>query len=514
MRDFMRLGSTLLVAALIAVFSSIAASAAAPTPGKRVALVIGNANYQNTVALPNTANDAGAMAGALQRLDFDVVTGVDLTRDQMNRTMKTFARKLVGAEVGLFYYAGHGMQVAGENYLIPVDAALAQETDLDFEGVKIKVVMDRLLASAKVKIVILDSCRDNPLAASLARSMGSSVSRSMAPSAGLSAMSGASGTLVAFATAPGKIALDGNGKNSPFTSALLKHIETPGLDVDVMMKRVRGEVARSTGARQQPWTNSALNGEFYLKPALAKPVRISSLTPTVPVTTAPPAAVLPAPSSQPRGLSADTRAQLDLAAWTAAHRNGAGSKSDYKNYLSSHPAGHFAGLARAQIQRIERQPVALAPRSTTVVAAATPVAPSSSYSPTPAVNSATTAEMERVLAISKSDWYQIQRKLTDLGYWTRGVDGNPGRGTRSAISKWQASKGYPSTGYLGNAQQVALMSEVVTAAAKAKSRTYKRSRTTRRSKRRQSSSDNSNALGAVIGAGIAIGVACKLSGRC
>ena len=184
-------------AVMITALSVLPASAALPSE-KRVALVIGNANYKNTVALPNTVNDARAMTQALQRLGFDVVSGVDLSREGMNRTMQMFARKLVGADVGLFFYAGHGMQVAGQNYLIPVDAALKHETDLEFEAVKINKIVDRMSTSARIKLVFLDSCRDNPLAQSLARSM-SGVTRSMAPSSGLAAIQqAASGTMIAF----------------------------------------------------------------------------------------------------------------------------------------------------------------------------------------------------------------------------------------------------------------------------------------------------------------------------
>ena len=141
---------------------------------RRVALVIGNAKYTNTISLPNVENDAPAIATALKRLGFEVIEGNDLDRSAMNEKLKDFARALDGADVGLFFYAGHGMQVAGENYLLPVDASLKRESDLEFEAVKVDSVLKQMFRETKIKIVLLDACRDNPLAASLSRSMSSS----------------------------------------------------------------------------------------------------------------------------------------------------------------------------------------------------------------------------------------------------------------------------------------------------------------------------------------------------
>ena len=495
-------------------------AAAVPHPGKRVALVIGNANYKNTVALPNTVNDAKAVTQSLERLGFDVVSGVDLSRDQMNRKMKTFARKLVGADVGLFFYAGHGMQVSGENYLIPVDASLAQETDLAFEAVKVEQAVDQMLRSARIKVVILDSCRDNPLAAQLARSMGP-ISRSVAPSSGLSAMSaGASGTLIAFATAPGKIALDGTGQHSPFTTALLNHIETPGLDIDVMMKRVRGDVARVTGERQQPWTNSALNGEFYLnpnKPEAAASQRVASLAP-VGVSSARSVGATASPITQaPKtGLSEDVQARIDLAAWDVAHNKGRGTKTDYQMYLSRFPTGLFAAQARARMAALSRP----APLST-----AQPKRVASVGKPsTPATGepSSATEGDEVALGLVRGDWRHIQRKLTNLGFSTRGVDGLAGNGTRQALRGWQASRGLPVTGYIDASQRTALMAQPIPASIQRKLRTRSASSSSqrnsrsnsakRRSARRQRNNDSgaATAVGTAIGLGIGLAIGRRL----
>jgi uncharacterized caspase-like protein len=271
---------------------------------KRVALVIGNGAYRAPLELTNPPEDARAVADALQRVGFQVIQGYDLKNADMTAKMKEFSRALEGSDVGLFYYAGHGMQVAGENYLVPVDAVLKDERDLEFDAVKLDAVMRQLLRDAKVKIVILDACRDNPLATQMSRSMGAARSRSLNPMAGMAAIDtqSASGTMIAFATAPGTVASDGDGKHSPFTTALLMHLETPNLDIDLMMKRVRGDVSKATGDHQQPWTNSSLISEFYMKSA-----------PAVAAVAAPASAPAPAAAPASQGQVAQTTASIDTA---------------------------------------------------------------------------------------------------------------------------------------------------------------------------------------------------------
>lgn len=262
---------------------------------RRVALVLGNGAYKAPLDLVNPPKDARAVAQSLARVGFEVLEGYDLKSSETNAKLKEFSRALQGADVGLFFYAGHGMQVKGENYLIPIDAVLKDESDLDFDAIKLDTVMRQLLRDAKVKIVILDACRDNPLAAQLSRSMGAARSRSLNPASGMAAVDaqGASGTLIAFATAPGNVAADGQGEHSPFTQALLTHLETPNLDIDLMMKRVRGDVSKSTGEHQQPWTNSSLTSEFFMKtgpvavPAAAAPSAQPAPAQTASIETAP-----------------------------------------------------------------------------------------------------------------------------------------------------------------------------------------------------------------------------------
>src|SRR5262249_35081556 len=194
----------------------------------RVALVIGNGAYKHAPALTNPKNDAEAVAAALKRLKFEVIAGLDLDEAATRRILREFAEKLDGLgneDVAILFYAGHGLQVNGKNYLVPVDAKLERQRDLDFQAVSFDFVQSLMEKRAQTNIVILDSCRDNPLARTLARGMGT---RSTV-GAGLAEMRGINDTLIVYATNPGNVALDGAEKHSPFTAALLKHIEQPGL---------------------------------------------------------------------------------------------------------------------------------------------------------------------------------------------------------------------------------------------------------------------------------------------
>jgi hypothetical protein len=230
---------------------------------KRLALVIGNSAYKNAPALKNPANDASDMADSLQRLGFDVVRGINLDYLSMRNAVRRFSEKLPDANVALLFYAGHGLQVAGKNYLVPVDAQIESQADLDFGTVDLDLVLKSMEADARTSIIFLDACRDNPLAAKLTRRLGT---RGGAVSRGLAQVDTSVGTLIAFSTQPGNVALDGEGRNSPFTTALLKTIEVPGMPLSDVMIDVRNEVLRTTNRKQVPWDNSSLTGQFYFKP--------------------------------------------------------------------------------------------------------------------------------------------------------------------------------------------------------------------------------------------------------
>ncbi|WP_428688618.1 caspase family protein [Roseibium sp.] len=230
--------------------------------GKRVALIMGNSAYDNAPFLPNPKNDAVRLTDALKRLGFTVILGLDQSKVAMESTIRSYVRNIRDADVALFFYAGHAMQMNGKNYLIPIDAKLEDATAVDFETIELGTVLDYMNAPGRLSIALLDACRDNPLSRRFARNF--SASRSSAASRGLAApQAGGGNILIGYATAPGEVALDGDGDNSPFTAALLKHIETPGLEIEIMMKRVKADVYATTGGSQSPWHNSALRREFY-----------------------------------------------------------------------------------------------------------------------------------------------------------------------------------------------------------------------------------------------------------
>ncbi|HSM39727.1 MAG TPA: caspase domain-containing protein, partial [Afifellaceae bacterium] len=231
-------------------------------------MVIGNSAYRNAPPLKNPTNDASDIAARLRSLEFDVVEGIDLDMNSMRRSVREFVRKTEGADLAVFFYAGHGLQVNGSNYLVPVDANLSSITDLQFETLPVDFVLGPMEVNAKTSIVFLDACRDNPLARSLARSMGT---RSSAIGTGLAEIGGGIGTLISYATQPGNVALDGEGRNSPFTAALLTHLGKPGAGITGTMTAVRRDVLASTNGKQVPWEHSSLTGVVVLKPRVAVP---------------------------------------------------------------------------------------------------------------------------------------------------------------------------------------------------------------------------------------------------
>jgi tetratricopeptide (TPR) repeat protein len=249
--------------AVAAAAESVNEASATNAHGPRVALVIGNGQYVNANVLPNPPNDAHAMAGVLREIGFEVQEGENLTRANMETQLREFLHKAQTASIVLLFYAGHGMQVDGKNYLVPVDAKLAEPSDLDFETIEIDKVLDQLGDPGHTNIILLDACRDNPLARSFASHLPAS--RSAAVATGLAPYSAVgTGTLIAYATAPGQTALDGQGADSPFTTSLLHNIKTPGLEIRQVLTRVRAEVASETGNKQIPWDNSSLMGDVVL----------------------------------------------------------------------------------------------------------------------------------------------------------------------------------------------------------------------------------------------------------
>jgi hypothetical protein len=231
---------------------------------KRVALVIGNSAYVNAGTLANPVNDASDTAQVLKKFGFEVILGLNLPRPAFEDKIRAFSRALADADTAVLFYAGHGLQVAGHNYLIPVDAALGSERDLDFETISLDFALRQMEVGreGKTNIVFLDACRDNPLGRNLARSMGT---RGVSVGSGLAEVQTGVGTFIAYSTQPGNVALDGKGRNSPFTASFTARMQEPRRNLTTIMIDVRNDVLAATGGRQVPWDHSALTRDFYFE---------------------------------------------------------------------------------------------------------------------------------------------------------------------------------------------------------------------------------------------------------
>jgi formylglycine-generating enzyme required for sulfatase activity len=253
-------------------------------PDKRTALVIGNANYA-AGSLRNPVNDAAAMAKTLGSLSFDVTLRENLDQKQMKREIQAFGQKLrERGGVGLFYFAGHGVQLNGHNYLIPVEASIQNQSQVEYEAVDMGEVLSQMdWAKNRMNIVIIDACRDNPFAQSF-RSLSLGLASVLAPT----------GTLIAYSTAPGSVANDGTGQNGIYTGQLIKAMVQPGLQLEDVFKRVRLAVSEATGGKQVPWESSSLIGDFYFVPSGHGRVQTAAI---------PPQAAAPAPVAPPLPLA-------------------------------------------------------------------------------------------------------------------------------------------------------------------------------------------------------------------
>ncbi|MGE3626462.1 MAG: caspase domain-containing protein, partial [Hyphomicrobiales bacterium] len=323
---------------LFALVLVVAAAAAGPAgAATKVALIIGNSSYTHANELKNPRNDASDLAKALDRLGFKVVPGFDLDKAGMEAKIREFSNELTGAQVALFFYAGHGLQVNGQNYLAPIDAKLSSDSDLDFETVPLNLVLRQMERDTRTNLVFLDACRDNPLARNLARSMGT---RSTAVGSGLARIETGVGTMIAFATQPGNVALDGTGRNSPFTAALLNNITLPGVDISQMMIGVRRQVIEVTSGKQVPWEHSSLTGQFFFGgPPKGEVARVE---PTKP---------------DSEGGGGASRPNEAAQAWATVQETR--SRAVLQTFIDSFPGTVYAEFAKARLKELGSQVAAL-----------------------------------------------------------------------------------------------------------------------------------------------------------
>ena len=420
----------LAVTALLSMFTGPVAAAE-----RRVALVIGNSEYQFTTSLRNPRNDAEDIALALEPLGFDVVIkGTDLTESEFADKLREFARAAHGADVTLLFYAGHGVQVDGENYLIPVDAEIRDELDLRRRTFDLTTFLNEM--RGRTNLVFLDACRNNPQVRSLVRSLGGS--RSTAVARGLSPVETPSGTgaLIAFATQPGNVAEDGNGRNSPFTEALLAHIATPGQSVTDMLIKVRQAVMSTTRQQQVPWTSESLLTQFYFKPE-APP------DPPSPATQLASAPVEPPLGGSESEQQYEKERMAAMAYQTALSLQ---SVDLFEEVRTRYPGTIYAKAAEEQIRRFEE--AKSLPPAAGSAPAATVSAPAQDESSAPPAPATSPRQAESSLGLTRAERRRIQQALASLGYEPGMVDGMFGERTRRAIRRYQAEHGRPATGYL------------------------------------------------------------------
>lgn len=298
----------------------------------RVALVYGNGNYQNAPKLANPVNDAALITSSLKQVGFTVITITDGDQAAMQKGLEDFGRRAQNADIALFYFAGHGLQVGGRNWLIPVDANIETSTDLPARAISANTVLELMeLSGAKARIAILDACRNNPLTRSLTR----------ATTRGLAKIdSSAAGSMIIFATAPGDVALDGTGANSPFSKALAKQILQPGLEVRQMIGRVRADVMADTNDKQVPWVNEAIVGDIYLASAPIENSTNSGSQNSATVTST----------------NNSSSTALEIAFWETVKDSG--DVDMLQLYASKYPEGVFIEIANARITKLSSKTAA------------------------------------------------------------------------------------------------------------------------------------------------------------
>jgi uncharacterized caspase-like protein len=302
---------------------------------KRTALVIGNGMYQ-TAPLKNPVNDAVDMANVLTSRGFEVTVKINADMREMITAVRNFGKQLrTGSGVGLFYYAGHGFQLAGRNYLVPVGSQIQTESEAEFEAFDAGRVLGQMAdAGNDLNIVILDACRNNPFA----RSFRSSVT-------GLAKMDAPKGSIIAYATSPGKLAADGDGRNGLYTKHLIRNIQEPGLTVEQVFKNVRMAVAAETASHQIPWESSSLMGDFFFEPGKSTAVSAQPIQSV----------------QQPKVPPQSDAGSYEIVFWESIKDSA--NAAAFTAYLEQYPDGAFAPLARIKLQQSAPEKDAAAPQT-------------------------------------------------------------------------------------------------------------------------------------------------------
>ena len=392
---------------------------------KKVALVIGNSRYQNVSYLPNPTNDAADVAAALKRLGFIVHAASDLGVSEMRKALASFADEVSDADMAVVFFAGHGVEIDKRNYLIPVDAALKSDRRVRFEAVELDDVVATLNDVKGLRVILLDACRTNPFVPKMRRT-----SASRAIGRGLSDVEPSEGLLIGYAAKAGTVAEDGRERNSPYTRAILSHLEEPGLEVQFLFRKVRDEVLRSTGGKQEPHTYGSLPGkQIFLAP------RLEAEAPK------------PLPAPPVNSVTRETEALF----WKSIEHTS--DEREYEAFLAQFPDGTFSALARIRLNRLKTQSASLKdgrpsktqqllalPEQETSLARAHPRKDVTRLAPTPYAR-------------------ELQAELKRHGCYSGPIDGLWGAESKRALSRYnKAASAYltgPSKSSVAGAQYVA-----------------------------------------------------------
>ncbi len=321
-----------------ALFMCALAVALLPTSAmaERVALIFGNSEYTHATSLNNPANDASDVAGALRKVGFEVDVVLDANHSSMRRALRAFQRKALGSQVAMIYFAGHGIEIDSNNFLLPVDAELQRDVDVAFEAISLDALLVAVEGARELSLVVLDACRENPFTTQMQRS---SATRSIGR--GLAVVEPTRNTLLAYAARAGTIAFDGETRNSPYARALISSLQTPGLEIGLLFRTVRDKVISETRGQQEPFLYGSLSAEpIYLNPAS---LRIEQEPEPAPEPQPEETVVIPTPTLPPSVSSNE----VELVFWSTIERST--NAADFQAYLDTFPNGVFAGLARNRI---------------------------------------------------------------------------------------------------------------------------------------------------------------------
>ena len=388
----------------VLVLCAVVLTAAASTAmAQKVALVIGNGSYQNAPALRNPTNDAADVAAALGDVGFEVQTLTDLTQGAMLDALRTFQRTANGAEIAVIYYAGHGLEIDRTNYLIPVDAVLENDTDVNFEAVPLRSLILSASGARRLSFLIVDACRDNPFATTMQRA---GATRSIGR--GLAAVEPSErNTLVAYAAKEGSTAADGAGRNSPYASALVAALQEPGLEVGLMMRRVRDAVMEATNGRQEPFVYGSLSAEaIYLNADRG---------------------LVPVEAPQPDATTPSSAVPAEVLYWRLI--DDSLDPAEFETYLLIYPDGVFADRARARLEELRRS--------------ASLTTPEAEAAPQADLRQSTQVPLR---ALERGEVVELQERLSAGGYDTGPADGIPGARTAAAIRSFEGDRNLPVQG--------------------------------------------------------------------